>query len=208
MTPIGPLPDGQDPARSSGYCADAREAKYALPQSRQEQGLRRVRRLTRRKADGSDATSASLVATGQYFLKNLIATAGTSTARGLPLPQLERKTVGSSRHHAISSIDVWGRIADRSCLRTLDWEPLTAIETVLIGDSIAVVPDPATTLTITREGHLRLPAPIRRACHIETGDRLLLTAIPHHSVLLVHTTATLDAMINQHCPWLRTRSGR
>jgi hypothetical protein len=48
---------------------------------------------------------------------------------------------------------------------------------------------------VTRQGHLRLPAALRRGCGIGPGDRVLLAAEPAKGVLVVHPPAALDAML-------------
>jgi hypothetical protein len=50
---------------------------------------------------------------------------------------------------------------------------------------------------VTRQGHLRLPAALRRGCRIGPGDRVLLAAEPAEGVVVVHPPAALDAMLTR-----------
>ena len=43
-----------------------------------------------------------------------------------------------------------------------------------------------------------LPAAVRRWCGLEAGNQAFLAAAPEHGVLVVHTMATLDAMVVRH----------
>ncbi|MCO1575213.1 hypothetical protein M8C13_05495 [Crossiella sp. SN42] len=60
---------------------------------------------------------------------------------------------------------------------------------------IVVILRPGTTTAVTRQGHLRLPAAIRRACHLATGARLLVAAYPDLGLLAVYTPAAFGAML-------------
>jgi bifunctional DNA-binding transcriptional regulator/antitoxin component of YhaV-PrlF toxin-antitoxin module len=51
--------------------------------------------------------------------------------------------------------------------------------------------------SVTGQGHVRLPATVRRWCGLATGDRVLLAAEPARGLLVVHPPAALDAMIGQ-----------
>lgn len=57
-------------------------------------------------------------------------------------------------------------------------------------------------LSLTRQGHLRLPAPARRWCGLGAGDRVLLAGDPDQGRLVVHPPAALDAMVG----WLHGRA--
>jgi len=48
---------------------------------------------------------------------------------------------------------------------------------------------------ITKQGHLCLPLAVRRVCHIEAGDRVLVAARPESSDLVVVSTAVLDVVL-------------
>ena len=51
--------------------------------------------------------------------------------------------------------------------------------------------------TITRHGHLRLPAPVRHACGFSAGDRLLVTVMATPPVLTVYPMAAVEVILRQ-----------
>jgi hypothetical protein len=52
--------------------------------------------------------------------------------------------------------------------------------------------------SITRQGHLRLPAHIRHTCRLNPGDRLLTAAAPRPGVLVIYTMPLLEWILAQH----------
>jgi hypothetical protein len=214
MTPTNPIPAKHDPKsrpRETGQTRDApipgtRRATYGVPRGASPRRSRReVRRIAQPQDDSFRIGPATVLDNGLPFLLGLIDPSAHATGQELPLAPLASKRRSANRY-AISSIDVWGRIADRSCLRTLGWYAGLAIATFVIGDAVAVAPRPNAALTIGQQGHVRLPAETRRACRIDTDDRLFLLAVHHQELLLVLTMATLDVMVNRHFAGLSTRS--
>ncbi|GAB3853245.1 hypothetical protein GCM10027610_082870 [Dactylosporangium cerinum] len=55
--------------------------------------------------------------------------------------------------------------------------------------------DPRGVYAITRQGHLYIPAVVRRRCAIAAADRLLIAAEPTERRLIIHPPAAIDAMI-------------
>lgn len=51
------------------------------------------------------------------------------------------------------------------------------------------------TPAITRQGHLRIPAPIRHLCGLTTGARLLVTVAPGNH-LIIYPMAALAEVLN------------
>jgi hypothetical protein len=114
--------------------------------------------------------------------------------RGLPLPRLTLPGPTSSAYYVITTMDGRGRLAVRSPLRILQWQPgLPIAVSVLHGAVVLIHRDGPQT--ITRQGHLRLPVSIRHACRLKAGDRLLLAANPKRSLLVAYPMAALDSMI-------------
>lgn len=113
----------------------------------------------------------------------------------LPLPPLPEPGRPSGAVYALARIDASGRIADHTTPTALHWhpgDPLTA--TLQPGPSITVLADPHGPLTLTAKRHVTLPAPLRRASGIHTGDLVFLAALPHHHVLLIHPLSYLDTL--------------
>jgi hypothetical protein len=116
--------------------------------------------------------------------------------RGLPVARLVSPADNGSTHYVVTAIDVWGRLADRSPLRTLQWRPgLSVAMSVVHGVVVVIASRRATQQAITRQGHLRLPASVRHLCRLAAGDRLLVVACPDRDLLVVYTMAALDAMV-------------
>ncbi|MFF5989101.1 AbrB/MazE/SpoVT family DNA-binding domain-containing protein [Prauserella flavalba] len=59
---------------------------------------------------------------------------------------------------------------------------------------LVVSSDPRGGFGMTRQGHLRLPAPIRQHCGLGAGDRVLLAAYRDRGILLVHPPTVLDKL--------------
>lgn len=72
-----------------------------------------------------------------------------------------------------------GRVAERSVLSSLGWEPGTPIHLeAALPDVIVVTSPPDGAYAIARNGQLPIPAPIRRAVRLRIGHRVLLAAHP------------------------------
>ncbi|MGC4854507.1 AbrB/MazE/SpoVT family DNA-binding domain-containing protein [Micromonospora sp. DT4] len=114
----------------------------------------------------------------------------------LPLPDLPIPRAGSSVY-GLAAIDVSGRIADRMIVRALGWGCGTRLHIYESAGLIVVRLDPQGVFTLTGQGHLHLPAAVRKWCGLKPGDRLLLAADRDGGVLVVHPPAALDAVVAQ-----------
>jgi hypothetical protein len=92
-------------------------------------------------------------------------------------------------------MDSRGRLADRSPLATLGWQPGLPVAISVITGGILVVASPDGRHEVTRQGHLGLPAPLRHLFQLRAGDRLLVAAFREPGYLLTHPIAALDQMI-------------
>src|SRR5688500_16444409 len=83
----------------------------------------------------------------------------------LPLPTFTdrrtRKTV-----YALPAIDCNGRLADQAIVRVMGWKPGTRYAIQEQGGLLLVDADPRGVFTVTRQGHLYIPAVVRRRCAI------------------------------------------
>jgi hypothetical protein len=104
----------------------------------------------------------------------------------------------STAYYTVSAIDVWGRLADRSPLRVLQWRPGHPIAVSVVRETVVIVARHDGHESITGQGHLRLPAPIRHVLRVHAGDRLLLVACPGQGLLVAYTMSALDAMVLAH----------
>lgn len=98
-------------------------------------------------------------------------------------------------------LDSRGRVADTGVLRALGWDTSIRLDIREQGGLLLVTRTPQGVFGLTRQGHLRLPAMVRRWCGLEAGDRVLLAADPAQERLVVHPPAAVDAMVG----WLHGR---
>ncbi|MBN1174456.1 MAG: hypothetical protein JXA67_19975 [Micromonosporaceae bacterium] len=120
---------------------------------------------------------------------------GEIADRRLPLATLlDLHPDGGSRSCCVTTIDDRGRLADRTPLRVLGWEPATPV-------TIAAIPTAGIILVrhggpdrLTRQGHLRLPATIRHDHRLTGGERLLILIHPADDLLVAYTPHALDQM--------------
>jgi hypothetical protein len=103
-----------------------------------------------------------------------------------------------SLYYTVTPIDARGRLADQSPIRALGWPPSQPITITVIQQAIIVTAHADAADSITRQGHLRLPARIRHHCHLNPADRLLVAAAPTPGVLLIYTTALLESILQAH----------
>lgn len=78
---------------------------------------------------------------------------------------------------------------------TLGWPPELRLDIRDTDGVLVIHADPAGESRTTGQGHLRLPARVRRWCGLEVGDRVLLAADPTRGQLVVYPPAVLDSMI-------------
>lgn len=117
---------------------------------------------------------------------------------GLPLAPLSEPTPRPTQYFTVTPIDARGRLADRSPIRALGWQPSQPITITVIRHAIVVTAHAAGAESITRQGHLRLPAGIRHACRLNAGDRLLVAAGPTAGLLAAYTMALLESILLEH----------
>lgn len=63
------------------------------------------------------------------------------------------------------------------------------------GEVIVARPDPQGVFHLSGQGHVLLPAQLRRRCGLRTGDRVLLAADPVRGTLIVRSPAALDNLV-------------
>lgn len=117
--------------------------------------------------------------------------------RALPLPALPQLRT-SGVVYGMAAVDCRGRVADRSVLAALGWTPGTNLNIHHAQGLLAFRCDLHGVLTITPQGHLRIPAPQRHRYALAAGDRVLLAAHPSCGVLIVHPPTALDDLLADH----------
>ena len=122
---------------------------------------------------------------------------GTSGARRtLPLPTVPTPRT-SSIVYGLAAIDCRGRAADHTVMTALGWVPGTRLDIRESGGLLLIRSDVHGVFSVTKQGHLRLPAPVRHRCGLIPGDRVLLAANPQRDLLIVHPPAALDDLLAQ-----------
>ncbi|MDT5024699.1 MAG: hypothetical protein QOE61_1125 [Micromonosporaceae bacterium] len=99
--------------------------------------------------------------------------------------------------YGLARLDDKGRVADHAIVRAMGWLPGVRLDIREAGGVILVRVSGQGVFTVTGQGHVRLPATVRRWCHLEPGDRVLLTAEPAEGLLVVHPPAALDTMLTR-----------
>lgn len=114
---------------------------------------------------------------------------------GLPIGPLATPERGDSARYVLTTIDARGRLADRSTMRVLQWDPGKPIKIMAAPGAVLVFPRPDGPDAITQQGHLRLPTAVRYSLGLKARDRLLVVGFPDLGFLVTYTMTTLDAMI-------------
>ena len=99
--------------------------------------------------------------------------------------------------YGLAAVDDRGRVADNVIVRVLCWRAGTRLDIRVVGGVIVVAASDDGALSVTNNGHVRLPATVRRSCAVEPGDRVLLVAEPANGVLSVHPPAAMDTMLTR-----------
>jgi formylmethanofuran dehydrogenase subunit D len=100
--------------------------------------------------------------------------------------------------YAIVSMDNRGRLADQSIMAALGWKPGDRVNIGVSLGAVVIQAHDEGVFALNAKAHLFVPASVRRWCALQAGDRVLLAAAPDHGALVVHTMATLDAMLQRH----------
>lgn len=98
----------------------------------------------------------------------------------------------------MAAVDCRGRVADRAVLAALGWTPGTRLDIRETHGLLLIRQNDHGVFSMTRQGHLRLPAAVRHCCGLAPGDRVLLAADAARGVLIVHPPAALDGLFAKH----------
>jgi len=122
--------------------------------------------------------------------------------RRAPLPLAELPELGDPAEApggrlvcSAGTMDCNGRLADITVISALGWGVGVRLDIRVRAGLVIVSAAPDAVFTITRAGHLRLPAPVRHRCQLASGDRLLLVADPDAGSLLVYPPRAWQAMV-------------
>ena len=121
-----------------------------------------------------------------------------------PLPELADAAAAEEFHRRFGAEegddDDRGRLADRSPICAAGWAPGQPVTISIANDHRLVLVRPDGPQTITRHGHLRLPASVRHTCGLSAGDRLLVTVTATPPLLTVYPMATVEAILRRLAP--------
>jgi hypothetical protein len=117
---------------------------------------------------------------------------------GLPVAPLRLPMPSPSLYCALTPIDDRGRLADRSPIRAVGWPPGQPITISVVQQTVVVISQSNGAESLTRQGHLRLPAHVRHICRLTSGDRLLAAAAPGPGVLVAYTMPLLESILLTH----------
>jgi hypothetical protein len=117
-----------------------------------------------------------------------------SQRQRLPLVPLHDVQSRRTPSYAASAIDDRGRLADRSPLQAMQWEPGTSLRLSACADAGVIVVQRHGPFAVTVRGHLRLPADVRHACRVRPGDRVLVVALPADGAMVLFTPSAVDTM--------------
>ncbi|MEU5261991.1 AbrB/MazE/SpoVT family DNA-binding domain-containing protein [Amycolatopsis sp. NPDC021455] len=97
--------------------------------------------------------------------------------------------------YGLAAVDCRGRVADHAIIAVLGWRPGARLDIRESRGLLVIRPDARGVFSVTKQGHLRLPAAVRHCCGLVAGDRVLLAADPARDVLIVHPPAVLDDLL-------------
>jgi hypothetical protein len=114
----------------------------------------------------------------------------SGTRPPLSLPLLP-EPAGRDVVFSMACVDGGGRILAGATVTSLRWSPGDRIRFTIRDGLIVAMTDVVGERDLGEDGLVRLPVVVRRACRLQTGDRILLAALPARQRLIIHPPATL-----------------
>ncbi|MFE9751695.1 hypothetical protein ACFYOT_42920 [Saccharothrix saharensis] len=94
--------------------------------------------------------------------------------------------------YALARFDDRGRLANQSLLALLRWLPHERLDIRLHGASLVLQRNPRGVFALSKRGLIQIPLTVRRWWSFETGDPVLLVAVPERAAMVIHSLAVLD----------------
>ena len=113
-------------------------------------------------------------------------------ARPVDLDEPGAVMVGTAR------VDRSGRFHERALFRALGWEPGRSIDLDVFHGMIVMIGADDGAHRIDDRGAVALPAAARQMCGIPTGPPVVLVAIMHRQLLVVHPARTVARVLAAH----------
>jgi len=121
--------------------------------------------------------------------------APTALARPLPTARLVEKPPTTTTRLVVTTMDVHGRLGDRTPPQTLGWLPGQPIAFAANAQAGVFVVRRGGPEKITSQGHVRIPLRIQHVLKLARGDQMLVAAFAQYDLLIAHTLAAVDAMV-------------
>jgi hypothetical protein len=100
--------------------------------------------------------------------------------------------------YGLGRIDSSGRICDRAIITALGWRDGDRLTLTAEAGVVTARRDPGGLVTLPGRAYISIPAALRRRCGLETGDQVLLAALPGEDALTAYSLAVVDQAIRAH----------
>ena len=124
-------------------------------------------------------------------------------ASPVPVPSAPEGVV-----YGIARIDSSGRICERAIIAALGWAGGDRLTFTADAGVVTAHRDPGGMVTLPASGYITIPAPLRRRCGLESGDQVLLAALPDSGSLAAYCLAVVDQAIRAHGSFQHVQGGR
>ena len=124
-------------------------------------------------------------------------------ASPVPVPSAPEDVV-----YGIARIDSSGRICERAIITALGWAGGDRLTFSADASLVIARRDPGGMVTLPASGYITIPAALRRRCGMETGDQVLLAALPDRGTLAAYSLAVVDQAIRAHGSFQQLQGGR
>jgi AbrB family looped-hinge helix DNA binding protein len=114
-------------------------------------------------------------------------------ASPVPVPSLPEDVV-----YGIARIDSSGRICERAILTALGWSGGDLLTVTADAGVVTARRDPGGMVTLSASGYITIPAALRHRCGLQSGDQVLLAALPDEDALAAYCLAVVDQAIRAH----------
>ena len=124
-------------------------------------------------------------------------------ASPVPVPSAPEDVV-----YGIARIDSSGRICERAIITALGWAADDRLTFSADAGVVTARRDPGGMVTLPASAYIAIPAALRRRCGLETGDQVLLAALPDQDSLAAYSLAVVDQAIRAHGSFQHVQGGR
>jgi hypothetical protein len=100
--------------------------------------------------------------------------------------------------YGLGRIDSSGRICDRAIITALGWSGGDRLTLTAEAGVVTARRDPGGMVTLPSRAYISIPAALRHRCGLETGDQVLLAALPGQDALTAYSLAVVDQAIRAH----------